>query len=124
MRHTRTVARGAYKPKPVFNSWTLDTPESLSRAIAYDTSLMKVQSVAEDDPKELNGLLRVLNYNYAEIKEIYHYLQGYSSQFPNVDSFTMREKFIKKLKCLRENRHISQFDIIMRAVNQHSREHE
>ena len=41
-RHTRTVSKALYKPKPVFKDWLEDTPESLKRSFDYDVSHIQV----------------------------------------------------------------------------------
>lgn len=49
---------------------------------------------------------------FPEIKEIYHYLQGKSSQYPNIDTTTMREHFLKALAVNK----LYEIDVIMREV--------
>ena len=66
--------------------------------------------------------MRTFNQNYAEIKEIYHYLQGKSTQYPNIDMFTMRHHFVKNLKILKERPNLNEIDIILRNVNQYTRD--
>ena len=96
-RHTTQVTTRQYKPKPVFQGWKEDTMESLRIAMELDLKNIQLIEIVDEDKKEAPKLISKLGENYAPIKDIYHYLQGKSSQYPNIDFTTMRELFIKKL---------------------------
>ena len=49
------------------------------------------------DQQDASELVRIFAERYSALKEIYHYLQGKSSQYPNIDMSTMRQSFIKAL---------------------------
>ena len=55
--------------------------------------------------------------NYGRFKDVYHYLQSKSRAYPNIDSFTIREHFVKPMK-LTERSHvrIQDIDIIFKKT--------
>ena len=42
-------------------------------------------------------LLQAMQLKYSNLKEVFHYLQQYSSLYPRVDIITLRERFFRKL---------------------------
>ena len=96
-RHCSKVTRRMFKAKPVFEGWPADTPESLRRAMDHDMRFIPVVTIVNKDGKDATALFRLLGTKFAEVKDIYHYLQAKSSAYPFVDMSTMRERFIKAL---------------------------
>jgi len=48
-RHTTTVHRKMFKPKPVFSSWISDTPDTYRRAIEYDSRFIPVLEIVDQN---------------------------------------------------------------------------
>jgi len=96
-RHTKTVKKDLFKPKPVFDRWKQDDPESLKRAFDNDMKHVNVKDITRNDAIEANALLRVAGSRFGELKEIFHYMQSLSRVYPRVDVNTLRTLFIEKL---------------------------
>jgi len=59
-RHTKTVSRSMYKPKPVFDRWKTDDPEILKKAFDYDSKLIPATNITNDDTVDASTLLRAI----------------------------------------------------------------
>ena len=54
---------------------------------------------------------------YSDLKEIFHYLQQYSSAYPRVDIRTLRERFIRKLAINTMAMSLNKIDIIISTIH-------
>ena len=82
-----------------------------------DLKNIQLLEIVDEDKKEAPKLISKLSENYAPIKDIYHYLQGKSSQYPNIDFTTMRELFVKKLPVDQHPFRQTQYDVALREAN-------
>ena len=78
-RHTSTVTKKLFKPKPVFSAWKEDTYESLRIAMELDLKNISMLEIVSDDKQDATRLVAYLGENYGAIKDIYHFLQGRST---------------------------------------------
>ena len=62
-----------------------------------DLKNIQILEIVDQIKEDATKLIAFLSDNYAAIKDIYNYLQGKSSQYPNIDMTTLRERFIKRL---------------------------
>lgn len=115
-RHTTTVIKKKYTAKPVFRQWIADTPESLQKAMSYDLKYIDIIGIVNKDKQDAQELIRAFNDRYAALKEIYNYLQGFSSQYPNIDFSTMRNKFVKGLAIDQGLHNMSAYDVALREA--------
>lgn len=75
-RHTHTSKVAKFTPKPIFDNWISDTPESLYKVLTSDLKNIDLVNIANGDKKDALVIERHLIERFFEIKEIYHYLQG------------------------------------------------
>ena len=73
-RHTTVQEVAKFKPRKVFAEWGEDTRESLKQACDYDLRFINLLEIVNDDQKDAKRITDLLQDNYGEIKEIYHYL--------------------------------------------------
>lgn len=116
-RHTTMVTKKMFKPRKVFKDWHEDNPEVIRRAIEYDSKFIKLDEIVQNDKQDAAALIRQLTMKFPEIKEIYHYLQGKSSQYPNIDTMTIREQFLKAISSYNGTVQTNELDIVMREVS-------
>ena len=96
-RHTKTVSRNMFKPKPVFEAWKQDDAETLKRIFDNDIKLIDTFEITRGNQNDANRMMRHAFENFEHLKEIFHYLQQFSKVYPRVDCATIRDYFIEHL---------------------------
>ena len=61
-------------------------------------------------------LLQVMQLKYSDLKEVFHFLQQYSSSYPRVDIPTLRERFVRKLTNNTMAMNQNRIDIIISTI--------
>ena len=82
-----------------------------------DLKNIQILEIVDQIKEDATKLIAFLSDNYAAIKDIYNYLQGKSSQYPNIDMTTLRERFIKKLPIDQHPFRQTQYDVALREAN-------
>ena len=57
---------------------------------------------------------------YSDLKEVFHYLQQYSSAYPRVDIRTLRERFVRKLPMNTMVTSLNKIDIIISTIHSYA----
>lgn len=96
-RHTVTVTRDMFRPKPVFDKWKKDDHEVLKRCFDYDMKMVPTEEITKGDKVDALQMMRTAMTKFSHLKDVYHYLQSMSRSYPRIDLKTLKEKFILKL---------------------------
>ena len=115
-RHTKTLSRALFKPKRVFERWMSDDPEILQKAYQHDVKLIPANEITLMDQLDAKTLLQAMQLKYSDLKEVFHYLQQYSSSYPRVDIRTLRERFVRKLTINTMAMNLNKIDIIISTI--------
>lgn len=116
--YTKTMTRSMFKPKPVFESWKHDDHEVLRRCLDYDMKMILTDDITGGDQTVANSLLKLVSRSFASLKEIFHYLQGTSTQYPRIDRKTLTEKFIKELTIDTRAINMNMVEILVTTIQQ------
>ena len=57
-----------------------------------------------------------MQLKYSDLKEVFHYLQQYSSSYPRIDIRTLRKRFIRMLKIDTLAMNLNKIDIIISTI--------
>ena len=61
-----------------------------------------------------------MQMKYSNLKEVFHYLQQFSSAYPRIDIRTLRSKFVRKLNINTMVMSQNKIDIIISAIHAHA----
>ena len=75
------------------------------------------------DQLDAKTLLQAMQMKYSDLKEVFHYLQQFSSSYPRVDIRTLREKFVRKLTINTMAMNLNKIDIIISTIYSYAQRH-
>ena len=122
-RHTKTVSRHMFKPKRVFERWMSDDPEILQKSYQHDVKLIPANEITLMDQMDAKTLLQAMQMKYSDLKEVFHYLQQYSTAYPRVDILTLRNRFVRKLAINTMAMNLNKIDIIISTIYSYAQRH-
>ena len=70
---------------------------------------------------EVDSIKRTISMQMNLLKEVYVHLQGFSSYYPYLDHFTVREHFLKKANLGQNGVDVAAFDAILKKADHSSR---
>ena len=74
-KHTKTVKKDMFKPKPVFAQWKQDDPEILRKSYQHDVNLIDANYLTNENVMDTKTLLKAVELRYSDLKEVFIYLQ-------------------------------------------------